>query len=124
MNHPYAILISEEEGQISLRGYAGFERNVEKALSSIPEEQRAVAKEMVYKQVEKQVDEEINHKGKIVKTYGVEVGDYALKTISSSFADLYKASIPFVLICCLIGFIFRDKKRKDTVSSVQLKISE
>jgi EmrB/QacA subfamily drug resistance transporter len=98
--------------------------NVEKALSSIPEEQRAVAKEMVYKQVEKQVDEEINHKGKLVKTYGVQVGDYALKTISSSFADLYKKSIPFVLICCLTGFIFREKRRKNLVNAVKLQSIE
>lgn len=99
--------------------------NVEKVLASMPEDQRALAKETVYKQVEKQVDEEITHNKKLIKTYGSQVTAYALNTISTSFADLYKTSIPFVLICCFTGFIFRGKRRSKLVSGVkQLQTNE
>ncbi|WP_066069551.1 MFS transporter [Neobacillus soli] len=86
--------------------------NVQKTLASIPEGQRPKAKGQIYQKVEKQVDEDIAKKGKLVKVYENQVAGYAQKTIASSFADLYKASIPFVLLSCLTGIIFLERKRK------------
>jgi EmrB/QacA subfamily drug resistance transporter len=100
------VLVSNEERQQII------ERNVQKALATIPEEQKGAAKEKIYKTVAKQVDKEIAQKGKVVKDYSNQISTYGEKTLSSSFADLYKASIPFVLICCFTGIVFREKRIK------------
>lgn len=101
-----------------------IETNVQKALASLPEEQRPLAKEQIYQTVEKQVDEDIAKEEKVVKTYGKQVADYALETISSSFADLYQSSIPFVLFCCLTGFVFWERKKKAGVTLVNTPAAE
>lgn len=89
-----------------------IDRNVQTALASVPENQRVIVKDQIVKQVEKQVDEIISQKERIVKTYSKQVESFAQQRISTSFAELYKSSIPFVLICCFAGFIFREKRKK------------
>jgi EmrB/QacA subfamily drug resistance transporter len=101
-----------------------IDMNVQKALVSIPEAQRTLAKGQIYQKVEKQVDEDIATKGKLVKIYGNQVAAYAKDTLSSSFADLYKASIPFVLLCCLTGIIFIERKKKSAVPLVNTPVAE
>ncbi|EKN66114.1 drug resistance transporter, EmrB/QacA subfamily protein [Neobacillus bataviensis LMG 21833] len=93
-----------------------IDKNVQSALASIPEEQRSQVKEQIYQKVEKQVDDDIDKNKKLVKNYGNQVTDYALKTISSSFAELYKSSIPFVLLSCLTGIVFWERKKKSAAS--------
>ncbi|CAH2716167.1 Fatty acid resistance protein FarB [Neobacillus rhizosphaerae] len=84
-----------------------IDRNFQTALAAIPEGQRDTVKEQIHQKVEKQVQEDIAKIGQLVKTYGNQVATYAEKNISASFADLYKASIPFLIICCFTGIIFR-----------------
>lgn len=98
--------------------------NVQKALDDIPEEKRTSAKAQIYQQVEKQVDKDIAEKGKLVKNYSNQVSAFAKETIASSFADLYKTSIPFVLLCCLAGFVFIERKKKSTASFVNTSVTE
>ncbi|MFJ7725064.1 MFS transporter [Neobacillus sp. NPDC097160] len=112
-----ALITSKERLQI-------IDANVQAALVAIPEEQRPLAKGQIYQTVEKQVDEEIAKEGKLVKTYGNQVTDYAQKTISTSFADLYKSSIPFVLVCCLTGFVFWERKKKSELTLVNTPAAE
>ncbi|MEH7076874.1 MFS transporter [Neobacillus drentensis] len=73
---------------------------------------------------EKQVDQEIGQSGNMVTIYRNQVENYALKTISLSFADLYRASIPFVLISSLTGIIFGVRKKKPAKSFVNTTAAE
>jgi hypothetical protein len=112
------VLVTKEERQQII------DVNVQKALSAIPEVQRNAAKESVYKKVEEQVDGEIAQKTKSVIDYSKMVSNYAKTKIASSFADLYKASIPFVLICCFSGMIFREKRKKNSLPIVNTPAAE
>jgi hypothetical protein len=103
------ILISTEERQQLI------EQNVQKVLSAMPENQRIAVKDTVYKKVEKQVDNSLAKKAKAVQAYSNQVSGYAETKIASSFADLYKASIPFVLLCSLTGLIFIERRKKAIV---------
>ncbi|MBV7506290.1 MFS transporter [Bacillus sp. sid0103] len=105
------LITSTERQQI-------IDRNVQRALAAIPEKQRSLRKEQITETIEQQVDQDIALKGKMVKTYGNQIADYGLKTISLSFADLYNASIPFVLLCSLTGIIFWKRKKKSAKSFV------
>lgn len=98
--------------------------NVQKALAAIPKEQRTSAQESIYQMVEKQVDEDIAKKGRLLKNYSNQVSTFTKETIASSFADLYKTSIPFVLLCCLTGVIFRERKKKPAVTFVNTSVTE
>ncbi|MFD2444897.1 MFS transporter [Bacillus sp. CGMCC 1.16607] len=100
-----SILVTEAERKQII------DQNVQKALVSIPEGQRNQALSMVQQKVEKQVDEEIAKNSSLVQNYSKNVSTYAESTISSSFADLYKKSIPFVLLCSLTGIVFIKRKR-------------
>jgi EmrB/QacA subfamily drug resistance transporter len=111
------VVSSKERMQI-------IDRNVQIAMAAIPEEQKSAAKEMIYKKVEKQVDKEIAAKVKLLDDYSERISTYAEKRISSSFADLYKASIPFVFICCLTGIIFRVKRKKNPLAIVNTPAAE
>ncbi|MGJ7911808.1 MFS transporter [Neobacillus sp. LXY-1] len=101
-----ALLISREERQQLI------DKNVQITLASIPEGQRNSVKEQITKAVEIRVDQEIAKNSKRVKAYSHQVEDFAKKRISTSFAELYKTSIPFVLFCAFTGFIFWERKRK------------
>jgi EmrB/QacA subfamily drug resistance transporter len=106
-------LVTTEERQQMI------EQNVQKVLSGIPEKQWSAVKDPIYQKVEKQVDEELAKKETAVKAYSNKVTDYGKTKIASSFADLYQGSIPFVLICCLTGLIFIERKRKQEFSSLK-----
>jgi EmrB/QacA subfamily drug resistance transporter len=94
--------------------------NVQKALSALPEQQRNSAKELIYKKVEQQVDQDIAQKGTVVKEYSRQVENFAQQRISASFGEIYKASIPFVLICALIGIVFKERRKKTAVPVVKI----
>lgn len=113
----HAIVTNEERQQL-------IDTNVQDAMAAIPEQQRAAAKTMVYSKVEKQVDEEIAKKEKLVNKYSKQVSTFAETKVSSSFADLYKVSIPFVLLCCLLGIIFRENRKKTSVAMAKTPVVE
>ncbi|WHY87397.1 MFS transporter [Neobacillus novalis] len=115
-NNPSLMTAAERQQIIDI--------NVQKALATIPEEQRTSAKELIYHKVAMQVDKDIAEKGKLVKNYSNQVSTFAKETIASSFADLYKTSIPFVLLCCLAGFVFIERKKKSTTAFVNTPAAE
>jgi uncharacterized membrane protein YdbT with pleckstrin-like domain len=96
-----------------------IEQNVQKALSGIPENQRDAVKTTIHQKVEKQVDKEIAVRVKAVQQYSSNVSVYAKNKIATSFADLYKASIPFVLLCSLTGLIFMERRKKKVAAALK-----
>ncbi|NRD78023.1 MFS transporter [Bacillus sp. BRMEA1] len=111
-------LVTADERQQLIDG------NVQKALDAMPEQQRNAAKDMIYIKVEQQVDHDIAERGKLIKTYSNQVEDFAQERISSSFAEIYKASIPFVLLCALTGFIFKKRRQKAKIPVVKVPTVE
>jgi EmrB/QacA subfamily drug resistance transporter len=101
-----------------------IDQNVQETLAKIPEKQRAAARTSIYQKVEKQVDEDISKKEKSVKIYSTNVSNYAKTKIASSFGDLYKASIPFVLLCSLMGLIFRKTKSRGEIQALNIGATE
>lgn len=81
--------------------------NVEILLQKMPEEKRAVHRSEITEKVTKQIDEEIEGISRMVINYSTDISRFANQSKSSSFADLYKSSIPFVFICSLIGLVYR-----------------
>ncbi|HYK72715.1 MAG TPA: MFS transporter [Pseudoneobacillus sp.] len=97
--------------------------NVQKEMAKIPVEQRTSAQKAVLQQVEKQVDQEIARKTFMVNDYSASVSDYAEETIASSFADLYKQSIPFVWLCSLVGMVFIVRRKKAKISVLHKEVT-
>lgn len=112
-------LITESERQQLV------DANVQKALAAIPENQRSEAvQQQIHKNVEIKVNQEIAKTGTIVRDYSKEVENFAQERISSSFAELYKTSIPFVLLCIFTGFIFRERRSKQALQVVESPVVE
>ncbi|MFP3727872.1 MFS transporter [Priestia filamentosa] len=78
----------------------------ENILEQMPVEKREISKPLVYKQVYKEVNEQQAQ----IEEYSKKVNDYGVKKVASSFSGLYKAALPFVLICAFIALIFRKRK--------------
>ncbi len=87
-----------------------IEMIVQKELAKIPEDQRSLAKDRIYQQASKQVDQEVLKKEKAVTNYSKQVSSFAKTNIAFGFADLYKASIPFVFLSGLSGLVFYKKR--------------
>lgn len=98
--------------------------NVQRAMAAIPEDQRSLVTEQIHKEVESQVNQEIANTGMIVRGYTQQVEKFAQERISSSFAELYKTSIPFVLLCIFTGFIFRERRTKQVLQPVKSPVIE
>ena len=98
------IISDQERRQI-------IDQNIQKALVAVPESQRASVQGGISEQIEQQVDQEIAKQVNTTAAYSKKVETYAKQRISSSFAETYKAGIPFVFFCCLTGLIFRTKKQ-------------
>jgi EmrB/QacA subfamily drug resistance transporter len=113
------ILITESERKQLI------DANLQKALAAIPENQRSQAvQQQIRSNVETQVNQEIAKTGTIVRDYSKEVENFAQERISSSFAELYKTSIPFVLLCIFTGFIFRERRAKQALQVVESPVVE
>lgn len=97
-----------------------IDANVKKALSALHEQQRSTQKEIIYKKVEQQVDQDIAHKEAIVQAYSRQVENFAQQRISSSFGEIYRISTPFVLICAMFGIVFNKRRRKNAVPVVKI----
>lgn len=101
----YSLQMEKEREQL-------IEMNAQKAMASVPEKQRTSVKGIIYQKTAKQVDKEMAIKEEIINHYVQTMSRYAHTTISSGFADLYKASVPFVFLSCLTGLLFRKRVRK------------
>ncbi|WP_462408717.1 MFS transporter [Neobacillus sp. Marseille-QA0830] len=87
------------------------DENIQKALAAVPENQRSSVKEKISQQIEKQVDQEMSKQVNSITAYSKKVENFAEQRISTSFAETYKSSIPFVFFCCLTALVFRTKKQ-------------
>ncbi|KFN01059.1 putative drug resistance transporter, EmrB/QacA [Bacillus clarus] len=79
---------------------------VDEILSGIPVEYRDIKREEVTNQVTKTVEEKEEGIKREVLVFSNDVNHYAQNKMAMSFTDLYKASVPIILICALVSLLF------------------
>ncbi|WP_141430407.1 MFS transporter [Bacillus sp. 03113] len=99
-----------------------IDSNVKIILDQMPSEQREAAKPAVYEKVKAEVNAEVLKQQTEVQAYTKDVSHYAKNTFSKSFSALYQAGLPFVFICCLIGFVFIKRRSKKTIKSKEVAV--
>lgn len=87
-----------------------IQEKVNNALNEVPVEYREMKREEITNQVTKAVEEKIEDVRRDVDTFSDDISHYAEKEMAASFTDLYKASIPIILLCSLVAFMFRNKQ--------------
>ena len=75
-------------------------------LRKVPVEYRDVKREEVMRQVTKEVEKQEESIKKEVLTFSNDVNHYAKNQMAMSFTDLYKASVPIILICAFVSLLF------------------
>lgn len=95
-------------------------QKVDEVLSGVPVEYREIKREEVTNQVTKEVEKQEESIKKEVLAFSKDVSRYAKNKMAMSFADLYKASVPVILICALVSLLFWEgkalsKKRRERV---------
>ncbi|MBJ8027817.1 MFS transporter [Bacillus cereus group sp. N21] len=83
---------------------------VNEALNGVPVEYREVKREEITKQVTKGVEEKEEQVRGEILVFSNDVSHYAEKTMAISFTDLYKASVPIILLCGLVSLVFYEGK--------------
>lgn len=86
------------------------QEKVNNALNEVPVEYREMKRAEITNQVTKAVDEKIGDTKREMGAFSDDMSHYAEKEMALSFTDLYKTSIPVILICSLVGFVFRERK--------------
>ncbi|MBL3886744.1 MFS transporter [Bacillus cereus] len=89
-------------------------------LRKVPVEYRDVKREEVMRKVTKEVEKQGESIKKEVLTFSNDVNHYAKNQMAMSFTDLYKASVPIILICAFVSLLFWEgkalsKKRKGRI---------
>jgi len=79
-------------------------------LREVPVEYRDVKREEVMRQVTKEVEKQEESIKKEVLTFSNDVNHYAKNQMAMSFTDLYKASVPIILICAFVSLLFWEGK--------------
>ncbi|MFK4292311.1 EmrB/QacA subfamily drug resistance transporter [Bacillus sp. RC240] len=95
-------------------------QKVDEVLSGVPVEYRDVKREEVMSQVTKEVERQEESMKKEVLAFLNDVNHYAKNQMAMSFTDLYKASVPIILVCALVSLLFWEgkalsKKRRERV---------
>ncbi|MGG0289860.1 MFS transporter [Bacillus pacificus] len=85
-------------------------QKVDEVLSGIPVEYRDVKREEVMSQVTNEVEKQEEKIKKEVCAFSNDVNHYAKNQMAMSFTDLYKASVPIILICALVSLLFSERK--------------
>ncbi|PQZ59364.1 MULTISPECIES: MFS transporter [Bacillus] len=85
-------------------------QKVDKVLSGVPVEYRDIKREEITNQVTKEVEKEEESIKKEVLAFSKDVSQYAQNKMAMSFTDLYKASVPVILICALVSLFFWEGK--------------
>ncbi|MGE8207305.1 MFS transporter [Heyndrickxia sp. NPDC080065] len=85
---------------------------VNNALNEVPLEYREMKRLEITKQVTEAVEEKIENIKREVGAFSDDITHYAEKEMAVSFTDLYKASVPIILLCSLVAFIFRNRQLK------------
>ncbi|MFC9542897.1 hypothetical protein ACFTQ7_24020 [Lysinibacillus sp. NPDC056959] len=68
------------------------------ALNEVPVEYREIKRLEITNQVTKAVEEEIENIKREIDIFSDDISHYAEKKIAESFADLYKVSVPIILL--------------------------
>ncbi|MGE7946899.1 MFS transporter [Lysinibacillus sp. NPDC093688] len=85
---------------------------VNDALNEVPVQYREIKRLEITNQVTKAVEEKIEGIKKEMDTFSDDISHYAEKEMAKSFTDLYKVSVPIILLCSLVAFMFRNRKFK------------
>lgn len=87
-----------------------IKEKVNNALNEVPLEYREIKRVEITNQVTKAVEEKIENINSEIKMFSDDISHYAEKEMAKSFTDLYKVSVPIMLLCSLVAFIFRNRK--------------
>ncbi|MFF1992684.1 MFS transporter [Bacillus mycoides] len=85
-------------------------QKVDEVLSGVPVEYRDIKREEITNQVTKEVEKQEESIKKEVLAFSKDVSRYAKNKMAMSFTDLYKASVPVILICALVSLLFWEGK--------------
>ena len=87
-----------------------IKEKVNNALNEVPVEYREIKRVEITNQVTKAVEEKIEDINREINTFSNDISHYAEKEMAKSFTDLYKVSVPIILLCSLVSFMFRNRK--------------
>ncbi|MGG3730271.1 MFS transporter [Bacillus wiedmannii] len=85
-------------------------QKVDEVLREIPVEYRDVKREEVMNQVTKEVEKQEGNIKKEVLAFSNDVNHYAQSQMAMSFTDLYKVSVPIILVFALVSLLFWEGK--------------
>ncbi|MGH0424031.1 MFS transporter [Bacillus pretiosus] len=85
-------------------------QKVDEVLRGIPVEYRDVKREEVMNQVTKEVEKQEESIKKEVLAFSNDVNHYAQNQMAMSFTDLYKVSVPIILVFALVSLLFWEGK--------------
>ncbi|WP_033714689.1 MFS transporter [Bacillus cereus] len=85
-------------------------QKVDEVLSGVPVEYRDVKREEVTNRVTKEVEKQEENIKKEILVFSNDVNHYAQNQMAMSFTDLYKASVPIILVCALVSLLFWEGK--------------
>ncbi|MFB5250393.1 DHA2 family efflux MFS transporter permease subunit [Bacillus mycoides] len=85
-------------------------QKVDEVLSEVPVEYREIKREEVTNRVTKEVEKQEENIKKEILVFSNDVNHYAQNQMAMSFTDLYKASVPIILVCALVSLLFWEGK--------------
>ncbi|MBK5346511.1 MFS transporter [Bacillus sp. TH44] len=85
-------------------------QKVDEVLSGVPVEYRNIKREEVTNRVTKEVEKQEENIKKEILVFSNDVNHYTQNQMAMSFTDLYKASVPIILVCALVSLLFWEEK--------------
>ncbi|CAM3852352.1 MFS transporter [Bacillus paramycoides] len=85
-------------------------QKVDEILIGVPVEYRDIKREEITSQVTKEVEKQEENIKKEIVVFSNDVNHYAQNQMAMSFTDLYKASVPIILVCALVSLLFWEGK--------------
>lgn len=85
-------------------------QKVDEILIGVPVEYRDIRIEEITSQVTKEVEKQEENIKKEIVVFSNDVNHYAQNQMAMSFTDLYKASVPIILVCALVSLLFWEGK--------------
>ncbi|EEL51228.1 Drug resistance transporter, EmrB/QacA [Bacillus cereus Rock3-44] len=83
---------------------------VNETLNGVPVEYREIKREEITKQVTKAIEEKDEQVRGEILAFSNDVRHYAESKMAMSFTDLYKVSVPIILVCGLVSLVFYEGK--------------
>ncbi|MED0968544.1 MFS transporter [Bacillus paramycoides] len=85
-------------------------QKVDEVLIGVPVEYRDIKREEITSQVTKEVEKQEENIKKEIVVFSNDVNHYAQNQMAMSFTDLYKVSVPIILVCALVSLLFWEGK--------------